>query len=166
MTPEMLVGHLEYNRWATDEILKLVEPLPAMVREEDRTSSHGGILGTLVHHYQGDAVWFDRMRGKPTGGPENYPVPEQFEEFAAKWREMLDEWVAWGQQQPADSFLEELDYKNYLGQPFRSPVWQMLLTVVNHGSYHRGQVVTMLRQAGYKAVGTDLIVYYRSVRGA
>ena len=43
------------------------------------------------------------------------------------------------------------------------PYWQVVLHLVNHGSYHRGQVATMLRQAGIKPPGTDLISYYRTL---
>ncbi|HEU5394788.1 MAG TPA: DinB family protein [Candidatus Methylomirabilis sp.] len=37
--------------------------------------------------------------------------------------------------------------------------------VVNHSTYHRGQVITMLRQLGAKPVATDLIAYYRQQAG-
>jgi uncharacterized damage-inducible protein DinB len=43
----------------------------------------------------------------------------------------------------------------------RNPLWQALQHLVNHGSYHRGQVTTMLRQVGAGPVSTDLIVFYR-----
>ena len=54
------------------------------------------------------------------------------------------------------------EYRLFDGTPSAQPFWQMLQHVVNHGSYHRGQVTTMLRQmgaAGPKA--TDLIAFYR-----
>ena len=55
-----------------------------------------------------------------------------------------------------------LDYRLLNGQPGRSTFWHMVQHVVNHGTYHRGQVTTMLRQLGAappKAL--DLIAYYR-----
>jgi uncharacterized damage-inducible protein DinB len=53
-------------------------------------------------------------------------------------------------------------YKTTEGKQFSYPLWQMMQHVVNHSSYHRGQIVTMLRQLGIRPVGTDLIAYYRS----
>jgi uncharacterized damage-inducible protein DinB len=47
------------------------------------------------------------------------------------------------------------------GEPFTSSLGQMLRHVVNHSTYHRGQVTTMLRQLGVPAPATDLILYYR-----
>ena len=55
-----------------------------------------------------------------------------------------------------------LTYRNLAGQPQALPLWQVLSHVVNHATYHRGQITTMLRQLGYPAVATDLHVFYMS----
>ena len=49
------------------------------------------------------------------------------------------------------------------GKQYESPVWQIVLHVVNHATLHRGQVVAMLRQLGMTPPGTDLIYYYREL---
>ena len=69
------------------------------------------------------------------------------------------------------TFIESLDseglsrvieYKTMNGQPGTSAYWQMIVHVVNHGSYHRGQVATMLRQLGATpAQSTDMIAFFR-----
>jgi uncharacterized damage-inducible protein DinB len=73
------------------------------------------------------------------------------------------------------AFLDELgedgltrvcEYKLLSGQPGASPFWQLFQHVVNHASYHRGQVTTMLRQLGEKpAKSMDMIAYYRTLSG-
>ena len=55
----------------------------------------------------------------------------------------------------------EASYKTLAGKPFNTPLWQIVLHVVNHGSYHRGQVTNMLRQLGVKPVNLDLVRFYR-----
>ena len=53
------------------------------------------------------------------------------------------------------------------GQPQAQPFWQMLQHLVNHGSYHRGQVTTMMRQLGQAPPqGMDLITFYRERNAA
>ncbi len=60
-----------------------------------------------------------------------------------------------------------LEYRLLSGQAGASPFWQMLQHVVNHGSYHRGQVTTLLRQLGAPAPqGMDLVAFYRERGGA
>ena len=53
-----------------------------------------------------------------------------------------------------------VEYKNTKGETWRYPLWQQLHHVVNHSTYHRGQVTTMLRQLGAEPLGTDFLVYY------
>ena len=56
-----------------------------------------------------------------------------------------------------------LPFTMLTGQPASSPFWQMLQHIVNHGSYHRGQVTNMLRQLGAQPPKSlDMIAFYRS----
>jgi uncharacterized damage-inducible protein DinB len=57
-------------------------------------------------------------------------------------------------------------YKGFTGDEFSNPLWQSLHQLTNHASYHRGQIVTLLRQLGVKPVSTDLIMYYREQAAA
>jgi uncharacterized damage-inducible protein DinB len=61
----------------------------------------------------------------------------------------------------ADDLQRVISVKTSSGGVFASPLWQMLQHLANHGSYHRGQIATMLRQLGFKPAGTDLIGFYR-----
>jgi uncharacterized damage-inducible protein DinB len=54
-----------------------------------------------------------------------------------------------------------IHYKSFAGDEFSNPLWQTLHQLTNHASYHRGQIITLLRQLGAKPVTTDLIAYYR-----
>jgi uncharacterized damage-inducible protein DinB len=54
-------------------------------------------------------------------------------------------------------------FRSSAGAESTMPYWQVVLHVVNHGSYHRGQFATMLRQAGIAPPATDLLIYYRSL---
>ena len=54
-----------------------------------------------------------------------------------------------------------MEYKTFKFGVYRNPVWQALQHLANHGTYHRGQVTTMLRQLGATPVLTDLMHFYR-----
>ena len=55
---------------------------------------------------------------------------------------------------------EDLAYLNRAGQRFCYPLWQQMVHVVNHSTYHRGQITTLLRQLGAEPGVTDFLVYY------
>ncbi len=54
-----------------------------------------------------------------------------------------------------------MEYKTLKFGVYRNPLWQSMQHLVNHGTYHRGQVTTLLRQLGAKPILTDLMHFYR-----
>ncbi len=155
--------HLRYQAWATGLILDAAKQLPSAEYEKDRSSSYGGIKGTLEHTFRADNVWFSRVAGEPFGNIADVPVPESFAELHKEWLTLLERFQNWFKQLAPNQYSIEIRYVNSQGAPFSTPLWQVVLHVVNHSSYHRGQVVTMMRQAGLKPPTTDLIVFYRSL---
>ena len=78
------------------------------------------------------------------------------------WPLLLDRYVTWAEALDPAAWDRVVAYHNTKGEPFQTPVWQIVLHVVNHASYHRGQITTLLRQLGHTPAGTDLVAYYRS----
>lgn len=155
------VLHLRYLAWATQLTLDAVKKISPAEFEKDRGSSHGGIKGTLLHIFRADALWFSRVAGEPFAKISDIVVPDSLEALELEWMKLLDRWAKWvGQLQP-NQFGIEIGYTNSEGVSYRTPLWQIVMQVVNHSTHHRGQVVAMLRQAGAKAPATDLIIYYR-----
>jgi uncharacterized damage-inducible protein DinB len=155
--------HLRYHAWATAQILNAVKALPPEEFKKDRGTSHAGIETTLHHIFKADNVWFSRIAGEPYGNINDVPVPATLGELEKEWLSLLERLQNWYQQLEPNQFGIEIRYSNSQGIPFSTPLWQVLLHLVNHGTMHRGQVVAMLRQAGVKPPGTDLIMYYRSL---
>ena len=75
------------------------------------------------------------------------------------------DWKQWAEQCTEEELKREFDYKNIKGQPFRSAIWQVVQHLFNHGTYHRGQLVTMMRELGATEIPqTDFIQYMRSLK--
>lgn len=157
-----LLTLLDYTAWATVRLFRALEVLSADELERDLGSSRGGILGTLAHLYGSDLIWTARLKGER---PPAFPVPANLPalpDLLPIWTAHLDERRTFAATlQPG----QLVHYANLKGEAQTSTVGDILRHVVNHASYHRGQVVTMLRQLGHRAVNTDLIGFYRQ-RGA
>ena len=154
----------DFDRWATDEQHRVICTLDSEKYHRDLGSSHGGVHGTLVHIYGAQRIWLDRWNGE---APIALPRPEHLHSLTL----VIDAWE--GLRADLAKLLERLTdervaamfaYKSMAGDPISMPLWQQMQHVVNHSTYHRGQITTMLRQLGVAAVGTDLIAYYRLVR--
>jgi uncharacterized damage-inducible protein DinB len=165
MDSQACVHQLRFSAWATRRVLDSVAPLPADELHRKTGSSFGSIHDTLVHIFQADSIWWDRLMLKATADLSVYDPPAEYGEFVARWLALHDTYVGWGNGLGAGEWDRIVPHRNIKGEPFEAPVWQIVLHVVNHASYHRGQITTLLRQLGREPVGTDLITYYRSLGG-
>jgi uncharacterized damage-inducible protein DinB len=162
MTADYIRILLEYNYWARDRALASAEQLSVEQVSRGMGSSFASVLDTLVHIYFAEWIWYRRWQGE---SPSARPGTSQLVSVAA----LRDAWLPLEHQ--IRSFVDGLgpaglsriiDYKTMNGQPAMSPYWQMIVHVVNHGTYHRGQVATLLRQLGAApAQSTDMIQFFR-----
>ena len=162
MNHQDLLLLLEYNYWARDRILDAVTALLPEQYTRDLGNSFKSIRDTLAHTYSAEWVWYSRWQGVSPTAPlkfEDYPdVPA----LRTAWSELEREVRSFLNSLDDVGLEKEYDYRLMNGQPGRSIFSQMFQHVVNHGSYHRGQVTTMLRQLGVAPPkSTDLITFYR-----
>jgi len=129
----------------------------------DMGSSFRSIRDTLVHFYSAEWAWCSRWNGH---SPTAHVSPELFPDVAmlrAKWSELEADVRAVLERLGVDGLDRVIEYTMFNGDARASVFWQMVQHVVNHASYHRGQVTTMLRQLGATPPGSmDLITYYRT----
>ena len=164
MTKADLQLLLEFNDWARGRMLDAIRPLTAEQFTAPLGNSFSSVRDTVVHIYSAEWVWHMRCQGQSPTAPlaaEDYPDLATIE---SAWLDLAGKWRAFVDALGTDQYLQEIDYRQMNGQAFRSPVWHIVQHVVNHSTYHRGQVMTLLRQLGAGAVSTDLIVFHRERR--
>ena len=156
---ELLAQHFEYSLWASLKILKTSQKLSTEAVGLDRGNSFGGILSTLTHIFQADRVWLKRFEGDPYFTLAQAGDSYDLALLEAEWPAVVGAFAAWIRAQDDAKFEERLFWRNVRGEDKTEVIYKILLHVVNHGSYHRGQVITMLKQAGGEVVSTDLVYY-------
>ena len=154
---------LDYHYWARNRLLDALEPLTPEQFSHDTGSSFKSIRETIVHIYAAEWAWHSRWQGR---SPRALMTSEAFPDVAAiraAWSALEATMRAFLDSLGEDGIARVFDYTLLGGQDGSSPFWQMLQHVVNHASYHRGQVTTMLRQLGVPpAKPMDMIAYYRT----
>lgn len=160
MNVEDVRQQFRYNRWANHQLLAALDPLAAGDLERDLGSSFPSIHSTLVHILSSEWLWTERWRGV---SPRRRLDPADFPDLAAvrrRWTEV---------EAAQDTYLADLDdgdlgrpfaYTNPKGERWEYLTWHCLMQCVTHSLYHRGQVVTMMRQLGALPVETDWLTYY------
>ena len=154
---------IDYHYWARDRLFEALEPLTADQLKRDMGNSFKSIHDTVAHVYAAEWAWYERWHGN---SPTALLPPDRFPDLSSIRR-------SWSEQEiTMRGYVDALgdagasrviEYRLLSGQAGSSPLWQMLQHVVNHASYHRGQVTTMLRQLGAQpAKSMDMIAYHRS----
>jgi uncharacterized damage-inducible protein DinB len=150
-----------YDRWANARLFEVMADLSAEQLAAPVASSYPSILQTFAHLVAADWVWLRRWQGEnPTGFPDWIANPSlgQLRERLAEVESEREALLA----SPVAGDPERLiDYRTFSGTPYRNRLADLCLHVVNHSSYHRGQLVTMFRQVGATPVSTDFVVFKR-----
>jgi uncharacterized damage-inducible protein DinB len=123
-------------------------------------SSHGGIHGTLAHIVGAEKGWLARWQGKSENGTAAISQMQSLAEIRALWENVCDEMSRFLATLDDGKLQEMLSTTARTGN-YTTSYWQMIQHVVDHSSYHRGQIVTMLRQLGVTPPSTGLIRFYR-----
>ena len=161
VTPELLRFLFQYNQWADRRTLDACASLTNEQFTRNLGSSFGSVRDTLAHLYGAEWVWNERFQGRsPSGLPGSTAYPD-LALVRAKLEEMDSYYLDFVSKLTPQNLERVIRYKSLAGEEFSNPLWQSLHQLSNHATYHRGQVVTLLRQLGVKPVSTDLIMFYR-----
>jgi uncharacterized damage-inducible protein DinB len=146
-TPQDVRTVVDYHYWARDRLLEACAPLTSDQFTRDLSSSFPSVRDTLVHLYTADWGWHLLWQGQSPIDPR---AADSFPDLASVRSAWQD------QERKVRSFVANLGEEGIGG------FWQRLLHLVNHASYHRGQVTTMLRQLGVDAPKSqDMIMFYK-----
>ena len=163
---KLVRDYAAFNTWANERICSEVMMLTEDEFLYEMKSSFRNIRETLLHIWDAQDIWLERFDGT---SPSKWPSAS----FLGSKDDLIDGLMASSQALEdkirAYSKLQlksKVSYTTMKGNNGSAPLYQMLLHVVNHGSYHRGYLVTMLRLVGKTEIpATDLIAFYREQVG-
>lgn len=151
----------DYNDWANTRIFSAAGELDSGLFAAPRGSSFSSIRDTIAHIATSEWVWLRRWRGESPSAPPDWGSLAEATGLSLKLREVEADRAAFLGDLSDEDLATPLAYKNLKGEEWRQPLVDQLVHVVNHSTYHRGQVATLCRQAGFAAPATDLIVFKR-----
>jgi uncharacterized damage-inducible protein DinB len=150
---------LLYTLWADRVCLKALEEVAAEDLVRDTGTSFGSLLGTLSHILCSQRVWLVRFEGKILARVPDLTDFPDWETLTAAWNETSAELGFFLASLTAEQVSADLTWTSLEGVSYTRPLWQPVLHLVNHSTYHRGQVVSQLRQLGYEPPSTDLVYF-------
>ncbi len=161
MTPEDVRLLFDYNAWANQRSLGAAAQLSDEQFSKPLGSSFPSVRDTLVHICSGEWVWLERCNGRtPSAFPDLSSI-QTISGVREHWTPQAKHLLEFIQGLTQDDLDRVMEYKTFNFGVYKNPMWQSLQHLANHGTYHRGQVTTMLRQLGAKPILTDLMHFYR-----
>jgi len=161
MTPEDIRALYDYNAWANRRALQAASALKLEEFTRTMGSSFSSVRDTLAHIYGAEWLWLERFQGR---SPAALPDVAQFADVASlrdRWNELESQLLKFVRGLSQTDLDRVMEYKTMKFGVYKNPLWQSMQHVVNHGTYHRGQVTTLLRQLGAQPILTDLMHFYR-----
>ena len=162
---QLLQQYAAYNIWANKIIIDQVNQLSEEQLHKEIASSFASIYKTVLHMMDVESVWWQRLKlaehvewpGKNFSG--------SFDELSKKLLQLSQQWEEWVRNANEVNITHVFAYQNSKKEQFKQPVYEVLLHLFNHQTFHRGQIITILRQLGIEKIqATDFIVFSRSPR--
>jgi len=161
MTPEDARALFDYNAWANNRSLEAATQLSQEQFVKPMGSSFSSVRDTLVHICGGEWIWFERFQGRSPSAIPTFSDIQSLEALRAHWEPQGKALLDYVYRITQEELYRIFEYKTINFGAYTNPLWQSLQHLANHGTYHRGQVATMLRQQGFKPILTDLMHFYR-----
>ncbi|MEW6509786.1 MAG: DinB family protein [Bacteroidota bacterium] len=154
-----------FNSWATNRLFDALAPLPPDELTKDMKSSHASIHATLTHLVGAEKIWLSRLAGMPEKEMITAAEVPTLSAVKAVWEK-----TGFGMAQFLGTMTDKKLKGSFsvaypTGKTYTYVYSQAIQHLVNHSTYHRGQIVAMMRQLGHAPPKTDLIAFYRETSG-
>lgn len=161
MNPSELLDLVAYTEWATAQLTAALRAVPDAERRRRDESAFGSLLGTFAHLIAAEWVWVERWKGTSPSAPPAWVGESSFDELVEQLHHVEQERATLLRALDAPSIAQPMSYRTFAGQEQSNPIGDLVRHVVNHGTYHRGQISMRIRQLGHRPPSTDYIVWLR-----
>lgn len=155
---QLLDQYSAYDLWANTRLVERLSQEPEAVLDAVVKSSFPSLRATLLHIRDAEHTWLCRLQGVKNNWPAE---PDTSIATLLRHNALLRDHVRTLDEQHVERLCT---YHDLRGNAHEQSAWQMLMHCFNHSSYHRGQVVTIMRQLGLDTIpALDLVVFQRTV---
>ncbi|MDE3252093.1 MAG: DinB family protein [Bacteroidota bacterium] len=160
---QLLTSFVRYDLWANEKLLDLILSLTEEQQKQYIASSFPSVEKTCLHIWDASSIWWQRVQLHEQIVVPSLSFHPSMKDIANGLLHQNKQWIDWILEQDEKTLAADFSYKNLKGDPYRQPLQDIVLHLSNHGTYHRGQLVTLLRQLGVEKIPQiDYILFARS----
>jgi uncharacterized damage-inducible protein DinB len=151
----------DYQAWADNRVIDWLNQVSEEQWEQVTASSFGSIKQTAVHIASAEKIWIDYWKNVPDPVFLSAVFNGTKHDLTETWKRITADLKNFIEECPEENYLQPVSFRWPGGKEGRMAFWQTFSHCINHATYHRGQLVTLLRQVGFtKLSSTDLAAYY------
>jgi uncharacterized damage-inducible protein DinB len=150
-----------YNAWANQRTIAGCESVSNEQFLQQVGGSFGSVRNTLAHIMDVEWIYHERWNGR---SPSVFPTAENYGDLSqikARWKTVDADVGYFVQALSGEEISQVIEYQNIKGVLQNYPLWETMQHLVNHSTYHRGQVTTLLRQVGGTAQASDMLLFFK-----
>ncbi|GAA0134882.1 DinB family protein [Paenibacillus sp. YSY-4.3] len=157
MSGQIVQGY-DYNIWANERMIQHLRALPEELFLREVNLGFKSIAEVFGHLASADEVWFARIKEEnpPSTAAKSFITIEEASNHITGLQSRIRQHLG-----SISNFEKNVAYRNTRGQEFQNSISEIIQHVVNHGTYHRGNVTTILRYLGHSGTTTDYISFLR-----
>jgi uncharacterized damage-inducible protein DinB len=165
MSKKYFIELADYNIWADNITIGWLNQISDAQWNQVIISSFSSIKQTAIHIASAEKVWIDFWENVPDPVYLSAGFKGTKNDLIEIWRKASAGLKNFIEKHPEESYPEQVAFKKPNGEEGRMAFSQTFPHIINHSTFHRGQLVTLLRQAGFtKFSSTDLFTYYRAIQ--
>lgn len=154
----------DYTRSADERMLAAAEKLPADAVRKELNISAGSVLKLLVHQMGAQWLWLQRWQGNTEVKLPDAAAYADVGAIKARWAEVHNAIAAFIDAQSPESLNRRISYRGFGGVPASLPLGWLILHALDHSTYHRGQLNSMVKLAGGQPLAQITFSHYLLTR--
>jgi uncharacterized damage-inducible protein DinB len=159
---ELILQYVKYNLWANKRIADLLGTTEPSLLDKEITSSFPSIRKTVHHIWDAELAWIARLQEKVISWP---PSAQFIDPAIDHFLKTSEEFISLVEAKNDAYLKNSTTYKDSRGNTYTNVNYGIIMHCMNHSTFHRGQLITMMREAGItKFPSTDLITYLREIK--
>lgn len=161
MNKSYFKGLMNYTHWADQKAIQWLDQINDEQWNRIHNSSFGSVRETAIHIASAEKIWIDFWRKEPEAVYLSSEFRGSKNDLLTIWRHVSEGMSRFVHEFPEECFLDDVIFRYPRGGEGKMYYWQSFAHIVNHSTYHRGQLVTLLRQSGFTGLSSiDLATYY------
>lgn len=157
-----LIEYTKYNLWANSMMVDFIKQIEPQLLDKKLISSFETIRLTLLHTWDAELIWKKRINGNSLTDWPSKSFKGSDEEMFTGFLECSKSWIELVQNKTEEQLNSMFEYSSMEEKKFSNKLWESVHHCMNHSTFHRGQIVSMLRNVGFTELSsTDYITYIR-----